>query len=43
MDFAAAIKVDDHLRLTLGDSKPPEDKAVAMSVSPLDSAIISCR
>jgi hypothetical protein len=26
MDFASANKVDDHLRLTLGDSKPPEDK-----------------
>ena len=43
MDFAAANKVNDHLRLTLGDSKPPEDKAVAMLVSPLDYAIISCR
>jgi hypothetical protein len=44
MDLAAANKVvEDHLRLTLGDSKPPEDNAVAMSVSPLDSAIISCR
>jgi hypothetical protein len=44
MDLAAANKVvEDHLRLTLGDRKPPEDNAVAMSVSPLDSAIISCR
>ena len=44
MDLVATNKVvEDHLRLTLGDSKPPEDNAVAMSVSPLDSATISCR
>lgn len=42
MNLADANKVvGDHLRLSLGE--PPEDNAVAMSVSPLDSATISCR